>query len=104
MTRQAIQLGWLPRLAIRQTSDEGFGQIYVGAVNWILMAATLALTLGFRKSDGLASAYGIAVSLTMLTTTVLLFVAMREIRKWPLAAAAAVAGSFLVVDIVPPCP
>src|ERR1700674_764062 len=72
MTRQAIQLGWMPRLAIKQTSSEGYGQIYVGVVNWLLMIVTLALTPGFGKSDNLASAYGIAVSLTMLMTSALL--------------------------------
>ncbi|WP_204274439.1 KUP/HAK/KT family potassium transporter, partial [Stenotrophomonas maltophilia] len=79
MTRQAILLGWLPRLEITQTSAEGYGQIYVGVVNWMLMAVTLGLTVGFGKSDSLAAAYGIAVSLTMLMTSVLLFIAMREI-------------------------
>jgi KUP system potassium uptake protein len=98
MTRQAIQLGWMPRLTIRQTSSEGYGQIYVGAVNWLLMIVTLALTLGFGKSDNLAAAYGIAVSLTMLMTSVLLFIAMREIWNWSLVAAGAVAGAFLIVD------
>ncbi len=98
MTRQAIRLGWLPRLKVRQTSSESYGQIYVGTVNWLLMIVTLGLTLGFRKSDSLASAYGIAVSLTMLMTTVLLYIAMREIWKWSVAAAGATAGFFLVVD------
>ena len=98
MTRQAIQLGWLPRFAIKQTSQEGYGQIYVGTVNWILMIVTLALTVGFKKSDNLASAYGIAVSLTMLMTTVLLFIAMRTILKWNALTAGAVAAFFLVVD------
>ncbi|MBV9565027.1 MAG: potassium transporter Kup [Bradyrhizobium sp.] len=98
MTRQAIQLGWLPRLQIKQTSSEGYGQIYVGAVNWVLMAVTLGLTVGFGKSDNLASAYGIAVSLTMLMTSALLFIAMREIWQWSLPAAGAVAAFFLVID------
>lgn len=98
MTRQAIQLGWMPRLNIRQTSAEGFGQIYVGAVNWLLMIATVALTIGFGKSDNLAAAYGIAVSMTMLMTSVLLFIAMREIWRWSIVAAAAVAGLFLIID------
>jgi KUP system potassium uptake protein len=98
MTRQAIQLGWMPRLAIKQTSSQGYGQIYVGVVNWLLMLVTLGLTLGFGKSDNLAAAYGIAVSLTMLMTSVLLFIAMREIWGWSLAAAGAVAGLFLIVD------
>ena len=78
MTRQAIQLGWLLRLNIKQTSEEGYGQIYVGVVNWLLMAVTIALTVLFRKSDNLAAAYGIAVSATMLMTSCLLFIAMRE--------------------------
>ena len=98
MTRQAIQLGWLPRLAIKQTSAQGYGQIYVGIVNWLLMAVTIALTLGFRKSDNLAAAYGIAVSMTMLMTSVLLFMAMREIWGWRLWKAGAVAGALMVVD------
>src|SRR3981189_3477002 len=98
MTRQAIQLGWLPRLRIKQTSSEGYGQIYVGVVNWLLMIVTVGLTIGFRKSDNLASAYGIAVSLTMLMTSALLFIAMREIWGWSVWAAGSVAGSFLIVD------
>jgi len=98
MTRQAVQLGWLPRLWITQTSDKGYGQIYVGVVNWSLMAVTIALTLLFGKSDNLAAAYGIAVSLTMLMTSVLLFIAMREIWQWNLWISAVVAGVFLTVD------
>jgi KUP system potassium uptake protein len=98
MTRQAIQLGWLPRLQITQTSAEGFGQIYVGSVNWLLMLVTLGLTVGFGKSDNLASAYGIAVSATMLMTSALLFIAMREIWGWSLTTAGAVAGVFMIVD------
>jgi KUP system potassium uptake protein len=98
MTRQAIQLGWLPRLQITQTSERGYGQIYVGAVNWLLMIVTLGLTIGFGKSDNLAAAYGIAVSATMLMTTALLFIAMREIWRWSLPAAAAVASVFFIVD------
>ncbi|MEW6452191.1 MAG: KUP/HAK/KT family potassium transporter [Pseudomonadota bacterium] len=98
MTRQAIQLGWLPRLLIKQTSSEGYGQIYVGAVNFLLMAATIGLTIGFGKSDNLAAAYGIAVSLTMLMTSVLLFIAMREIWGWNILLAGGVAGFFLVID------
>jgi KUP system potassium uptake protein len=99
MTRQAIALGWMPRLRLTQTSEEGYGQIYVGAVNWLLMIATLGLTIGFRRSDNLAAAYGIAVSLTMLLTSVLLFVAMREIWGWSPAKAGAVAVVFLIVDL-----
>ena len=98
MTRQAIQLGWLPRMPVRQTSEEGYGQIYVGTVNWLLMIATLGLTIGFGKSDNLAAAYGIAVSATMLMTSVLLFIAMREIWGWPVLGASVVAGVFLLID------
>jgi KUP system potassium uptake protein len=98
MTRQAIQLGWLPRLQIRQTSATGYGQIYVGSVNWLLMLVTLGLTVGFGKSDNLAAAYGIAISATMLMTSALLFIAMREVWGWSMAAAGAAAGAFMVVD------
>jgi KUP system potassium uptake protein len=98
MTRQAIQLGWLPRLHIKQTSEKGYGQIYVGVVNWLLMIVTIALTLLFRKSDNLAAAYGIAVSLTMLMTSFLLFIAMREILRWSLWASAALAAVFIFID------
>jgi KUP system potassium uptake protein len=99
MTRQAIQLGLCPRLHILQTSAAGYGQIYIGFVNWTLMALTLALTLGFRSSDNLAAAFGIAVSLTMLLTSVLLFLAMREIWRWSLPIAIATAGVFVTVDL-----
>ena len=98
MTRQAIQLGWMPRLPITQTSAEGYGQIYVGPVNWLLMLVTIGLTVGFGKSDNLAAAYGIAVSLTMLLTTVLLFMAMREIFGWNTVVAGVAAGALAVVD------
>jgi KUP system potassium uptake protein len=98
MTRQAMLLGWCPPLQVRQTSSTGYGQIYVPAVNWLLMIVTVGLALGFGSSDNLAAAYGIAVSLTMLLTTVLLFVAMREVWRWPPALALAVAGLFFCID------
>ena len=98
MTRQAMQLGWLPGVSIRQTSDRIYGQIYVPVVNWLLMLATVATTVAFGSSDRLAGAYGTAVATTMLLTTVLLFRAMRDLWRWPLAAAVTVAGFFLVVD------
>ena len=98
MTRQAMQLGWLPGVAIRQTSDRIYGQIYVPVVNWLLMIATIATTMGFGSSDRLAGAYGTAVSTTMLLTTVLLYHAMRGVWRWPVAGAIAVAGVFLIVD------
>jgi len=99
MTRQAIQLGLCPRLHVTQTSKEGYGQIYVGFVNWVLMALTLGLTLGFRSSDNLAAAFGVAVSLTMFLTSILVFLAMREIWRWSLTRSLLVAGLFVVVDL-----
>jgi KUP system potassium uptake protein len=98
MTRQAIQLGWLPRMWIVQTSEEGYGQIYVGVINWLLMIVTVGLTLFFGKSENLAAAYGIAVSATMILTSGLLFMAMRDIWGWSLLASAAVAGVFFCID------
>jgi KUP system potassium uptake protein len=98
MTRQAIQLGWMPRLRIKQTSEEGYGQIYVGTINWLLMIVTIGLTLAFGKSDNLAAAYGIAVSLTMLMTSALLFIAMRDIWGWSLLSSGALAGALLCID------
>lgn len=99
MTRQAIQLGLCPRLHIKQTSAEGYGQIYVGFVNWLLMTLTLVLAITFRSSDNLAAAYGIAVALTMLLTSLLMFRAMRDIWRWSLARSLAVSGMFLIVDL-----
>jgi KUP system potassium uptake protein len=98
MTRQAMQLGWLPGVAIRQTSDRIYGQIYIPAVNWLLMVATIATTIAFGASDRLAGAYGTAVSTTMLLTTFLLYRAMRDLWKWPMAVAAPVIIVFIVVD------
>jgi KUP system potassium uptake protein len=100
MTRQAIRLGWCPRLPITQTSADGYGQIYIGTINWLLMLVTIGLTIGFGSSDHLAAAYGIAVSLTMLLTTTLMFTAMREIWRWNLALSLIVAGSFFCIDVV----
>ncbi len=99
MTREAIQLNLCPRLTITQTSAEGYGQIYVGTVNWLLMILTLALTLGFGSSDRLASAFGIAVSLTMLLTSVLMYHMMREIWHWKLLSSAALTGFLCCVDL-----
>jgi len=98
MTRQAIQLGLLPRLQIVQTSAAGHGQIYLPAVNWQLMIVTLALAIIFGSSSNLAAAYGIAVSATMLATTILLSIAMREIWHWPVPAVVAMGIGFALVD------
>ncbi|MGD0505710.1 MAG: KUP/HAK/KT family potassium transporter [Steroidobacteraceae bacterium] len=99
MTRQAMQLGWLPGVTIRQTSDQVYGQIYVPSVNWLLMTATLGTTIAFGSSDRLAGAYGTAVATTMLLTTGLLYKAMRDVWKWQAAPAIAVISVFLVVDV-----
>ncbi len=98
MTRQAVQLGWLPGVAIHQTSDQVYGQIYVPLVSWLMMIATVGVTIAFGSSDRLAGAYGTAVATTMLLTTGLLYVAMRRVWKWSLAVSLAIGGVFLVVD------
>jgi KUP system potassium uptake protein len=99
MTRQAIQLGLCPRLHITQTSSEGYGQIYVSFVNWALMAVTLGLTVSFQSSGNLASAFGVAVALTMLLTSLLMFLAMREVWGWSLSVSILIAGVFVIVDL-----
>ena len=98
MTRQAIQLGLLSRLQVIQTSAAGYGQIYLPGVNWLLMVATLSLAISFRHASGLAAAYGIAVSATMLATTILLSIAMREIWGWPLPAVIGIGIGFATID------
>jgi KUP system potassium uptake protein len=98
MTRQAMQLGLLPRLQVIQTSAAGHGQIYLPAVNWLLLVATLVLATSFGSSSKIAAAYGIAVSATMLATTVLLSVAMPEIWRWPLPAVIVITIGFAAVD------
>ena len=97
LTAQAIQLGYLPRMQIVHTSRDQEGQIYIPAVNWALMLACIALVLEFRASSGLAAAYGIAVTGTMATTT-LLFIPVAQRRfGWP--AALALGALFLAVDL-----
>jgi KUP system potassium uptake protein len=82
MTQQAIQLGLLPRTRIIHTSASESGQIYMPAINWMLLAAVLCTTIGFGSSSALAAAYGIAVTGTMLTTTILMYFVMRHIWQW----------------------
>jgi len=98
MTRQAMQLAWLPAVNIRQTSDQLYGQIYVPVVNWLMMIGTVSITIAFRSSDRLAGAYGTAVSTTMLLTSCLLIVAMHRVWRWPWLATVLVGGLFLLVD------
>ena len=97
LTRQAVQLGYLPRLEIRHTSGDHEGQIYVPEINWLLMAACIALVLGFQSSSRMAAAYGIAVTGTMAITTVLFFMVVR--KTWGLPRALIVSGLMLIIDV-----
>src|SRR5947207_7898893 len=99
LTRQAVQLGYSPRLRIEHTSSREIGQIYVPTVNWALMLLTCALVLGFRTSSNIAGAYGVALSTLMLITTLMFYVMGREVWRWGFARAAIVAGLFLCVDL-----
>ncbi len=99
LTRQAVQLNLLPRLSVLQTSAQAHGQIYMPAVNWLMMAAAIGLVLAFRSSGNLAAAYGVAVNSTMVVTTVLAFNVVRERGGWGLPAALAFLLGFLVIDL-----
>jgi KUP system potassium uptake protein len=99
LVQQAIQLGALPRLEVRQTSDESVGQVYVPQVNWLLVVAVLALVFGFRSSDALANAYGIAVAGDMLVTTILVATVARGVWRWPLPLVLPVTALFLLLDL-----
>jgi KUP system potassium uptake protein len=99
LTRQAIQLGYLPRLKIMHTSAQYMGQIYVAPVNWLLMTATIGLVMGFHSSSQLAAAYGVAVTSTMLISTVLFYAVARETWGWSRPAAAVPAGFFMLIDL-----
>jgi KUP system potassium uptake protein len=99
LTRQAVQLGYCPRIDIEHTSDREIGQIYIPAVNWALMLSCVALVLSFRSSTNLAAAYGVAVTTTMVVTSLLFYVVARERWKWSAPLAIAVAGSFVAVDL-----
>ncbi|HWX19600.1 MAG TPA: potassium transporter Kup [Candidatus Binatia bacterium] len=98
LTIQAIQLGYLPRMAVKHTSSRERGQIYLPHINWALMVACIALVLGFGSSTNMASAYGIAVTLTMLSTTVLFFFAARRLWDWSVWRAGLVCGLFFVIE------
>jgi KUP system potassium uptake protein len=98
VTRQAIQLGYLPRLKILHTSATSLGQIYIPSVNWALLALVLLLVLGFQESTGLASAYGIAVTGTMFITTCMLGVLLFQVWRWNRWAAGTVTGLLLLID------
>ena len=99
LTQQAIQLGLLPRLEIRHTSEALFGQIYMPRVNTLLLIAVVLLVLLFRSSSALASAYGIAVTGTMVVTAMMAFVVIWKVWRWSLLAAAAVMAPLLLIDL-----
>jgi KUP system potassium uptake protein len=99
ITQQAVQLGFLPRLRVLHTSAQTAGQIYVPAVNWILLAAVLAAVVGFGSSSRLANAYGVAVMGTMLATTFLTFFVVRYGWRYPLWLCVAATGFFLLIDV-----
>lgn len=99
LTRQAIQLGYCPRLSIIHTSRETIGQVYLPLVNALMLAGTVLLVLGFKNSDSLAGAYGVAVSLTMLITTLFMIAVMKGIWKWPSILVGIIAIPLLVLDL-----
>lgn len=99
VTRQAMQLGYCPRLEVQHTSEKEIGQVYLPAINWALLAAIIALVLGFRSSSNLAAAYGIAVTGTMAIDTILAVVVARALWNWSWVTCGAVAASFLVIDL-----
>jgi KUP system potassium uptake protein len=99
LTMQAVQLGFSPRIRIDHTSTREYGQIYIGGVNWALMAGCILIVLSFRTSSNLAAAYGVAVTSTMVITTLLLYVVERERWRWSAVTAGSLAALFLVVDL-----
>ncbi len=99
LTRQAVQLGLCPRLKITHTSDAEVGQVYVPSVNWFLMVCTIAIVIGFGSSSSLAAAYGIAVTMTMVITALMLHAVMVGRWGWPAWLASAVTTAFLIVDL-----
>ncbi|MDP5240452.1 potassium transporter Kup [Uliginosibacterium sp. 31-16] len=99
LTRQATQLGYCPRIAYIHTSAREIGQVYVPGINWALLLSVIALVLGFRSSSNLASAYGIAVTITMLIDTVLAFIVVQALWKWRLFQSIPFLVGFLIVDL-----
>jgi len=99
MTSQAIQLGFIPRMNIRHTSDNQIGQIYIPLINWVLFIVVVGLVLVFKSSDNLAAAYGIAVTTTMIATTILVWIVLQYFWKWNRALVALIIGIFLSIDL-----
>jgi len=99
LTRQAVRLGYMPRMGILHTSTKEVGQIYIPVMNWTLMIACIGLVLGFQSSSNLAAAYGVGVTTDMVFTTILFAVVVRAVWKWSLPAAVGLAALFLVADL-----
>jgi KUP system potassium uptake protein len=99
VSRQALQLGYLPRMHIQHTSESEQGQVYMPRVNWGIMLATMLLVIGFGSSSKLAAAYGIAVTGDMVITTLLAAVVFREIWRWSKLKTYALIAIFLVIDV-----
>ena len=99
LTMQAIQLGYCPRMKVEHTSKDTRGQIYIPHVNWLLMLASIGLVIGFKSSSNLAAAYGIAVTLTMIITTLLCFFVERRLWNWNLGVTMIFSGLFLVLEL-----
>jgi KUP system potassium uptake protein len=99
LTRAAVQMGYCPRLKIQHTSAREIGQIYVPFINWSLLIAVMLLVLGFRSSDNLGGAYGIAVTLAMLIDSTLIFFVMRRLWRWPRAAVVAIVVPLVLIDV-----
>lgn len=99
ITRQAIQFGYCPRMTIQHTSGDRFAQVYIPAVNWLLMASVFLVVISFQSSSALASAYGIAVTGTMIVDTVLAFIVIQAIWRWGTARSVSFLMLFLVVDL-----
>ena len=98
IARAAVQMGYCPRIAIRHTSEETIGQIYVPFINWTLLVAVSLLIVGFQSSSALAGAYGIAVTMSMLIDSILIYFVMRRLWRWPRLVAAAIAVPLVLID------
>jgi KUP system potassium uptake protein len=99
MTKQAIQLGYCPRMNILHTSGAERGQVYIPAINWLLMISVFVLVLSFKSSSALASAYGLAVTGTMMATTLLAFIVIQELWQWSKYTSGAFLSVFLTIDL-----
>ncbi len=99
LTRMAAQLGYAPRVAVQHTSPNEIGQIYIARVNTLLLISCIGLVLGFQTSSNLAAAYGVAVTTTMVITTIIFYIMCRERWHWPRWKAITICGFFLIIDL-----